>query len=393
MKNEMPIQARTPNHDFSRDMIGCRLLYLVGQLGLGGLERQLYYLLSNLDRDLYRPAVIAWNLNSSDKYYQDIHDLQIPIYGLPYAGNPLYKLVACRALARHLKPEVIHSYGFHTNFAAYYSAKVTGAVAIGSLRGDFAREKAEGGIIRGALNARWPGCYISNSLTTANLANRHSGRFVPNKIIVVRNGLDLNRFSGLNGSEPKQNYVAAVGSLFPVKRWDRLLRAVQRVKTVSEGGVRIRIAGEGPLRSSLKKLAEKLGVASAIQFIGPTHDIPSFLRNARFLVHTSESEGCPNAVMEAMACGLPIIAMEAGDIPYLIDDGITGFVVPQDDTETFADRIRQLLEDDLLSRRLGQAARAKAEREFGLDRLVLETLQAYRVAGWQDLSFHERSIT
>jgi glycosyltransferase involved in cell wall biosynthesis len=108
------------------------------------------------------------------------------------------------------------------------------------------------------------------------------------------------------------------------------------------------------------------------------------LKGAKFLVHTSESEGCPNVVMEAMACGLPVIAMEAGDIPYLVEEGKTGFVVRQNDEKTFAERVLQLLADEDLCFRMGMAARAKAERDFRLERLVSETLAVYRAAGWTD---------
>ncbi len=296
-------------------------------------------------------------------------------------------------MARQLAPEVIHSYGFHTNFAAYYAARGTGALAIGSLRSDFAFAKAGGGVIRGALNARWPYSHISNSMTSAEALRRHSGPFVPRQIFVVCNGLDLNRFRCSNETPGLRNYVAAVGSLSPVKRWDRLLRAVQKVKSVGVGDVRFRIAGDGPLRFALEKLACDLGISRTVEFLGATHDIPAFLRGAKFLVHTSESEGCPNAVMEAMACGLAVVTMEAGDISYVVEDGKTGFVVRQGDETKFVERVLQLLGDDELCFRMGLAARAKAEREFRLERLVSETLKAYKAAGWKDASIDDSCLT
>ena len=384
MKNDMPVAVLRQSHDITLDMARCRLLYLVGQLRLGGLERQLYYLLTTLDHARYQPAVVVWNLNLSDKYYQDIEALKIPIYGFPAEWSPLSKLRAFRAMARQVAPEVIHSYTFHTNFAAYYAARGTGALAIGSLRSDFAFAKADGGVIRGALNARWPSSYISNSMASADAAHRHSGPFAPRQGFVVRNGLDLKRFSCSNETPERRDYVAAVGSLFPVKRWDRLLRVVQKVKSVGTGDVRFRIAGDGPLRPVLEKLAGDLGISRAVDFQGVIHDIPAFLRGAKFLVHTSESEGCPNVVMEAMACGLPIVAMEAGDIPYLVEEGKTGFVVRQGEETTFVERVIQLLGDDELCLRMGLAARAKAEREFRLERLVSGTLAVYKAAGWKD---------
>ena len=88
--------------------------------------------------------------------------------------------------------------------------------------------------------------------------------------------------------------------------------------------------------------------------------------------------------MEAMACGLPVVAMDAGDIPYLVEEGRTGFVVRQGEEATFVKRISQLIADDQLCLRMGSAARAKAEREFKVERLISETLDVYRAAGWRE---------
>jgi glycosyltransferase involved in cell wall biosynthesis len=362
----------------------CRLLYLVGQLRLGGLERQLYYLLASLDRSTYHPAVVVWNLNRDEKYYREIEALGIPICGFPAERSALHKLRAFRILAQQMSPEVIHSYSFHTNFAAYYAARRIGVLAIGSLRSDFVWTKRQGGIIKGALNARWPYSHISNSRTSAKATDGHCGLFVPRQVFVVRNGLDLNRFHCPNEPPTLKSYVAAVGTLSLVKRWDRLLRVIQRLRTVGTGDAEFRIAGDGPLRLTLERMARDLGISSRARFLGENHDIPKFLSGAKFLVHTSETEGCPNVVMEAMACGLPVVAMEAGDISCLIEEGKTGFVVHQGDEGALARRITQLLSDDSLCKRMGVAGRAKAEREFGLQRLVSETLQAYRDGGWKD---------
>jgi glycosyltransferase involved in cell wall biosynthesis len=113
-------------------------------------------------------------------------------------------------------------------------------------------------------------------------------------------------------------------------------------------------------------------------------DIASLLATARFLVHTSDSEGCPNVVMEAMACGRAVVATDAGDVPSLVEDGKTGFVVPRGDEATLLARMVTLMTDDDLCRRMGEAGRAKAEQQFGLDRLVAETLAAYQAMGWKD---------
>ncbi|HBH81734.1 MAG TPA: hypothetical protein DDY39_18060, partial [Nitrospira sp.] len=203
-------------------------------------------------------------------------------------------------------------------------------------------------------------------------------------VVTVRTALDLNQFKCVREVSERRGYVAAIGSLVSVKRWDRLLRVARSLKTVLGEDIRFQIAGDGPLRAALHKLADDLGVSKIVEFRGAIHDIPAFLSGAKFLVHTSQSEGCPNVVMEAMACGLPVVAMETGEIPYLVEDGKTGFVVRQEDEATFVKYVSLLLSNDGLCLKMGEAAKEKAKREFTLDRLVSETLAAYRVAGWRD---------
>lgn len=371
----------------------CRLLYVVGQLGLGGLERQLYYLVSNLDRARYDPAVVVWNLNHNDKYYKDIETLKIPLYGFPPEWSPLSKLNRLRALTRKLKPEVIHSYGFYTNFSAAYAAWATRTLAIGSRRSEYNPHKRRRGGLNRWLNAKWPAFHIVNSTPSADAAHCALSLFTSRQVFTVRNALDLKLFTSVNEASQKSDYVAAIGSLTLVKRWDRLLSVARELKTILGENIRFKIAGDGPLRSALDKLANDLDVSRIVEFRGAVHDIPTFLRGAKFLVHTSQSEGCPNVVMEAMACGLPVVAMETGEIPYLVEDGKTGFVVPQDDEKTFVERVSLLLGDEELRVNMGAAAREKAERAFTLERLVSETLAAYRAAGWRDEIVEERSMT
>jgi glycosyltransferase involved in cell wall biosynthesis len=144
------------------------------------------------------------------------------------------------------------------------------------------------------------------------------------------------------------------------------------------------IAGEGPSRSALEQQVRALGISDSVEIGGFAEDIPSLLGRAAFLVHPSDSEGCPNVVMEAMACGRAVLATDAGDVPALVAEGRTGFVVPRGDDSMLFARMVTLATDQELCRRMGSAGRVKAEREFGLDRLVSETLAAYRASGWKD---------
>ncbi len=277
---------------------------------------------------------------------------------------------------------MIHSYSSYTNFAAWWAALGTKAVAIGALRSDFLEAVRENGRWLGRLSARWPRTQIFNSFAAAEIARRSKSPFTPGQLYVVRNGIDLQHFRAIPLSTTGQACILGVGSLLPVKRWDRLFEAALSLKRRGFDFL-VRLVGDGPLRASLTQQAQALGVADCVEFMGHRDHIPGLLAHATFLVHTSDSEGCPNVVMEAMACGRAVVATDVGDTPAVVDHQQTGFVVRRGDDAALVEHIATLIADRELCRRMGEAGRLKAEREFGLDRLVSETLAAYRAAGWR----------
>lgn len=375
--------CETPLETAASGSSRCRILYIIGQLVCGGSERQLSSLLRVLDRKQYPSHVLVWNYSPEHRYVDEIRSLGVPIHFFPQGTSSAAKLQGVRRLAQSLGAEVIHSYSFFTNCPAHWAALGTKAVAIGSIRGDFDYIKKDSGLWRGALNARWPRYQISNSFSSAERARHSRSIFSPEYVDVVRNGLDLQRFCVLSGNAVVKEYIVGVGSLRSLKRWDRVLRIVDEVRRKG-AECRVRIAGDGPERIRLERQAQDLGISEYVEFLGATLDVRGLLEKSRFLVHASDSEGCPNAVMEAMACGRPVVAMNTGDIPFLVEDGKSGFVIRPGDETTFAERVLRLLADDQLCRHMGLAARAKAEQEFGLGSLVDETLNAYRAAGWRD---------
>jgi glycosyltransferase involved in cell wall biosynthesis len=363
--------------------MNCRILYLVGKLGPGGLERQLSYLLQTMDRGRYRPAVAVWNFSEADGFVSRIRALNVPVYNFPNIPSAAAKLSAFRRLVRQLEPEVVHSCNFYTNFAAYCGVWGTQSIAVGSIRCDFTFDMKSTGPWLGRLSARWPRDQICNSSLAAETIRGLQSPFVPRRLYVIRNGLDLEQFRSSPPTAGGKPRIVGVGSLVPRKRWERLLTAALELKRRGFDFV-VQIVGNGPLYGSLRQQAQVLGVADRVEFIGYSDKIPDLLVQATFLVHTSDSEGYPNVVMEAMACGRAVVATDAGDISSLVEDGKTGFVVPRGDEATLLTRMVTLITDQDLCRRMGEAARAQAERQFRLDRLVSETLAAYRAIGWKD---------
>ncbi len=358
----------------------CRLLYVVGQLGLGGLERQLFYLIRSMDRARYKPVVAVWGDSPDDHYAEEFRALDVPVVSFGQNPTRLTKLKALSDLVSETQPEVIHSYTFYTNIAVWWSVQGTRTLPIGSIRSNFIMDYRQVGVVLGRLCGRWPAAQIFNSVTAEQNARHTTRIFRARRCYVIRNGVDLEQFSPR--PLPERGYVLAVGSMYPVKRWDRLIRAVGFL--ISKGmQFEVIHVGSGPLRRELETMVKDLCLEHVVQFLGPRHDIASLMAGADFLVHTAEDEGCPNVIMEAMACGRAVVSTNAGDIPYLVEDGLTGFVVEKEET-VLADRMKLLLEDKERCRQMGAAGRRKAMQAFGLDRFRSEVFAAYRAEGWED---------
>src|SRR5262249_23316235 len=146
------------------------------------------------DRQRYQPAVVVWNCAEADIYVPRIRALQVPLYTFSPGLSSAAKLRVFRRWVRQLAPEVVHSYTFFTNFAAYWGGKGTPALAVGSIRCDFTFELQSTGLWVGRLSARWPRAQICNSAVAAENVRRGHSPFVPRHLYVVRNGLDLEQF-------------------------------------------------------------------------------------------------------------------------------------------------------------------------------------------------------
>ena len=117
--------------------MNCRLLYLVGQLGLGGLERQLFYLIRSMDRGRYKPVVAVWGNSPDDHYAREFRALDVPVVALGSKPTRSAKLRALRSIVSSLQPEVVHSYSFYTNIAAWWAVRGTAAIPLGSVQSNF----------------------------------------------------------------------------------------------------------------------------------------------------------------------------------------------------------------------------------------------------------------
>lgn len=169
-----------------------------------------------------------------------------------------------------------------------------------------------------------------------------------------------------------------VGGLTPPKRLDTLLEAMPEVlRRCPEA--RLRVVGGGEDRSKWEVLAEQLGIAEAVTFVGPLphEQVPEEMRRAAVLALCSDHEGLPSAIMEALMCGLPVVATRVGGIPDLIQDNENGFLVDTNDVGGLAARLTEILSDHSLARRLGNNARALAVQYLSKDVIIPKIEKLY----------------
>lgn len=356
------------------------IVYLIGQLGSGGSERQLYYLVSKLADGAYRPAVVVWNFAESEPYVKRLREIGAEVYGLDRQSR-CARLHALRARVRACGAEVVHSYSFYTNILAYLSVANSGAISVGSLRLDVRAEVRRSGVVRAAFNLSRPHHLVCNSHATAEAACNLPAVVRPRAIHVVANGIDVTPFNPGGAADWHEPHIVGIGSLLHGKRWDRLIEAASALRC---RGTRFRmsIAGDGPLKERLQGEIARRGLGDRVRILGYVDDVPHLLAESSFVVHTADEEGSPNAILEAMAAARAVIATDVAGCRELVRDGESGFLVRRDDEADLIERIVTLVENQDLCGRMGAAGRRRVEADFTLERLIENTLNVYRRAGW-----------
>lgn len=201
----------------------------------------------------------------------------------------------------------------------------------------------------------------------------------PEKLALVHNGIDPRPFLEGGGASLREALglkgsvvLTFVGRLAPQKD---PLTLVEAVKTLPDGV--LLVVGDGELRPQVEKYVQEQGLEERVRLLGERSDVPGILAGSDIFVLSSRWEGLPYTIIEAMMAGLPVVSTKVGGVPELVEDGVTGFLVPPEDPPALAEALQVLLDDPELRRRVGQAGRDKALREFTLDCMLRKTERVY----------------
>jgi glycosyltransferase involved in cell wall biosynthesis len=329
--------------------------FVIGRLNVGGAEAELVRIACGLDRTRFRPLVIT--LQDAGPLAGDLGDVEVLSINCCKAWPGTWRTLSRRLAER--RPAIVQSFLFGENLLCRAIGK---GIVVSGLQGSLSDACETAPSLRLSLDRATfdrATAVVSNSEYYRTLYG--SLGFDARKIRVIRSGVaEPPAASGASvraqfGIRDDELVVTCLARLVERKGHDDLIRA--------QSGLRLLFAGDGPYRRHL----EGRGAILA----GARRDVPEVLAASDIVALPSRfGEGCPNALLEAMAAGKPVVAARTGGIPEVVVDGETGLLVPREDPEALRTALQRLAADPALRARLGAAGRERVRREFSVPALV-----------------------
>lgn len=366
-----------------------RVLFLIDQLcGVGGAERALLKIVRHLPRERFVPLVATFRFAPA---FPARDELAAPLHVLPlrrtYDFDAFRAAYALRRLIRNSNVRIVHTFFETADLWGGAVAKLSGCRVLISSRRDMGIQRSW----KHGLAYRILGRMFNQVHTVSEEVRQFTIRrdcLPPQRVITVYNGVDITPSAAPAGHDAlccrlgvpaSSRIVITVANIRPVKGIELVLRAA-RLASESRRNVIFLIVGDAPDPGYLREmqdLVQSLQVASCVRFWGPERDVGSLLKAADVFLLLSHSEGFSNALVEAMACGLPCVASDVGGNREAVQSGETGFVTPPGDYTVAAARIGELLDCPEERRRMGAAARERVQRQFTTAAMIQRITASY----------------
>lgn len=360
-----------------------KILYIIPNLEIAGTEKHLINLISNLDSNRFEVCVCCIvKLGKLGDFFKK-SGRNITCLNRRNIYDPRILLDIYRLIKRY-KFDIVHTYLFSFHYLGIIPARLCGVPIIISSRRELATWK------------RWYHRFLENlgnkftdkviacseaarefSLQTENLSQ--------DKIITIYNGINLKEFYPrprntqiLNefGFNETDNIIGMVTKFVEVKGHKTALEAIAKVTNVYSQ-IKCLLVGDGHLRKETEKRMKDLKLDKNVRFVGLRDDVTQILSIIDIFISTSLSESLPNTILEAMACGLPVVATNVGGIPEIVINAETGILVPSRDPSALAKAINILLENEQLREKMGQQGRKIVEEKFNLERMIKDYENLY----------------
>jgi len=365
-----------------------RILHLRDSGGLFGGERVILTLARNLDRSLFDLRLVCMDRGDgrSLRLMEAARACGIAVEGLdvrgrfdPGAIRGLRKLIVERGV------ELVHTHDFKSDFYALAACRGLGVKLVSTAHGS-TRDSLMKRLYL-AFNERlvYRGFDRVIAVSEDLRARLASGPLDPGRICLISNGLDPGlldvcedgcREEPLPTRPPGARLFAVIGRLYPDKGHVYFLEAFASL-ALEFPDVCGLIVGEGPARAHIEEHIRSLGIEGRVSCCGVRKDMKRVYASIDFLVVPSLTEGLPYVMLEAMACGVPVVATSVGDIPLLVQDRVTGFLVSPGDAPALAQRMRELLVDGKAARAMARAGRRLVLRRFSAAGMAKKTAEIY----------------
>ena len=341
-------------------------------------------LLERLERSEFQPLVACY-YNGNGRIADKISSLGITVVDLGMSSKwridaliRLYRLL----IAEH--PTILHTRMFHANIPGRLLGRLAKTPIIISSEHTMGQE----GRIRIWLNrvtAHLADRVICVSQSIANYAHEII-HIEPEKLIIIPNGVDGTSFQKLPSKQQARlafqlpadsTLIGAIGRPRPVKGYSYLLQALAGLAE-NYPQTHLLFVGEGPDRAKLIQQADTLNVSDRVIFLDDQEDIPFLLAALDIVAIPSLFEGMPVVALEAMAAGLPIVGTQAGGTPEVVEDGVTGLLVPPAQPDALASALEQLLVNPALREKMGRSGQARVAARYSITRNVGLTQDLYR---------------
>jgi len=362
-----------------------RILYTIAWMEMGGSQTHLLQVFRLLDRSRFDPRLYC--LTGHGALMDKTMELGIPVFdgAMSDGFRPAQVITGAVRLARFMRREridMVHNYLLRANIVGSVAARVAGIpVVLSSKRGCHKRQGKELLAVRVANR-------LSHVITTNADAVRefvHDNEGCPKeKMVVIPSGVDTTRFRPLGfsdyklrlGVDPHRPVIGIVTRMRVRKGVDEFLRAMIAVRK-SFPGTQAVIAGEVELDEELRRLVEEGGLGPDLYLLGRRSDMPEVLSSFDVFVLSSHDEGMSNAILEAMAMELPVVATDVGGTGEVVREGETGLLVAPRDPAPLAAAIAQLLADPERGRVMGRLGRKVVEERFSAAAMVRQMEELY----------------
>jgi glycosyltransferase involved in cell wall biosynthesis len=363
------------------------VLFIIDQLcETGGAERCLLNMIRLMPKGKFRCSLVTFKIDRSGIF----SDLPCPLYVFPlqrtYDWNGLKVARAIRNLIRSENVSIVHTFFETSDLFGGLVAKLSGAKLVSSRR--------DMGILRvpkHQLAYRLLNPMFDMVLTVSEQVRSfclQSDGLSPRKVRTLYNGIELDRIDAAKPTDELRtvlqldgasHVVATVAHIRKVKGIDLLVRAAAQVcrELPRAQFLVIGDASDREYFRELQQLTASLGVASNVRFLGPSEAVFSILKVCDAFCLPSRSEGFANALIEAMACGLPCVATRVGGNAEALTDGHGGFLVASEDVTSLATKILVLLRDPVRARQMGEAGREVVERKFSAGSMMEQLVSLY----------------